>query len=110
MGGRNYNLCSRLARCNDFTAEPVTENPNLQGASGPVVGGRVMLTATTGAARRPSTAGRIADLGRRCHPGVSHSFWSRAVAALLQPPVTTYVVAVQILRSNSCQRRIWICP
>jgi hypothetical protein len=38
------------------------------------------------AARGHSAGGRIADLGRRCHPGVPTALWSPAVAAFLGSP------------------------
>ena len=78
-----------------------------------MIGKRVMLTDPR-AARGPPAAGRIADLGRRCHPGVSHrSLESRRggfIVALVTASRCLKYWPGQILRRNSCKRRIWICP
>lgn len=72
-----------------------------------MMGRRVMLTATREPRVDPSTAGRIAHLGRPCHPGAPHRFLEscRAWGVCYRPRdcVTLSEASTgQILRRNSC--------
>jgi hypothetical protein len=71
-----------------------------------VMGRRVMLTATREPRVDPSTAGRIAHLGRLCHPGAPHRFLEScrggSVVALVTASRCLMHRPGQILRRNSC--------